>query len=519
MSQYLPIILVSAALAFVSTPATRWLAARWGAVAQPGIRRVHRSPVPLLGGIALYVGVTLAFVLFGQRDWLTEGIGILGGATLMFVVGLWDDRFGLPPRFKLGANIVAGLFLIGFGVQVQLFGFWPLDWAITLLWVVGITNAVNLMDNMDGLAAGITATGAAVFFGLAAAQGQGLVASLAAALFGSALGFLFYNFAPAVSFMGDAGAYPLGFLLAALAIKLEFKTLPLASTWMAPILVLGVLIFDTTLVTVSRLRRGLPISQGGSDHTSHRLVQLGLSRPRAVMTLYVAALALGAVAMLTITLPPWQANAVFGVAVIIGLAVLARLERVEPALAGDPPVVWVPGGGAAALEALPMLRGLSQDLIVLAAEPNTAAGPGLSRDDVATLLSALGDPPEAVGVVVARALSNDWPADVDVLQSALKLHGNWLIAGPATTAEVAAALKRARVVVFGPGDPGVNVAAVLAQAGLRDRLASNRRAVVLNASAQPSAAPGDPTPTHRLDAEIHRRLLRVAAKERKTSGD
>jgi UDP-GlcNAc:undecaprenyl-phosphate GlcNAc-1-phosphate transferase len=256
MSQYLPIILLSAALAFVVTPGTRWLAARWGAVAQPGVRRVHRSPVPLLGGIALYLGVTLAFVAFGQRDWMTEGIGILGGATLMFLTGLWDDRFGLSPRVKLGANLVAGLFLIGFGVQVRLFDVGPLDWMITLVWVVGITNAVNLMDNMDGLAAGITATGAAVFFGLAAAQGQGLVASLAAALFGSAMGFLFYNFAPAVSFMGDAGALPLGFLLAALAIQLEFRTLPLASTWMAPILWIGPHLASARAARVEPAARG-----------------------------------------------------------------------------------------------------------------------------------------------------------------------------------------------------------------------------------------------------------------------
>ncbi len=518
MSQYLPIILVSAALAFVATPATRWLAARWGAVAQPGIRRVHRSPVPLLGGIALYLGVTLAFVAFGRSDWLTEGLGILGGATLMFLTGLWDDRFGLSPRVKLGANVAAGLFLIAFGVQVRLFDFWPLDWAITLVWVVGITNAVNLMDNMDGLAAGITATGAAVFFGLAAAQGQGLVASLAAALFGSAVGFLFYNFAPAVSFMGDAGAYPLGFLLAALAIKLEFTTLPLASTWMAPILVLGVLIFDTTLVTVSRLRRGLPVSQGGSDHTSHRLVQLGLSRPRAVLTLYVAALALGALAFLTITLPPVAANAVFAVAVLMGLASLTALERVQPALAGDPAVVWLPGRGPDALTALPALTALTQDLTVLAADPRSGAA-ALSRADVIALLSALGDSPGATSLVVSRALSQDWADDLEEVQTALRLRGRLLVAGRSPTEDVEAALRRARVIVVGPGAAEEAASALLAGDGLSAILAENRRAVVLQAGGRVDGAPGVPVPIASLDSEIHQRLLGQAAKERKTLGD
>lgn len=512
MSQYLPIILVSAALAFAATPATRWLARRWGAVAQPGIRRVHRSPVPLLGGIALYFGVTLAFVLFGQRDWLTEGIGILGGATLMFLTGLWDDRFGLRPRVKLAANVVAGLFLIAFGVQVQLFDFWPVDWAITLLWVVGITNAVNLMDNMDGLAAGVTATGAAVFFGLAAAQGQGLVASLAAALFGSAVGFLFYNFAPAVSFMGDAGAYPLGFLLAALAIKLEFRELPLASTWMAPILVLGVLIFDTTLVTVSRLRRGLRVSQGGSDHTSHRLVQIGLSRPRAVLTLYVIALALGALATLTITLPPATANGVFGAALLFGLVALLGLERVEPALAGDPPIAWVPGAGPSALAALPALRGLSHNLNVLLAEP--ATGAGLPRADVAALLGALGDPPDAVAEIVERVLGPDWPADLGLLQAALRLRGRLVLMSDSD--EVVAELRRARVIVFGPGEPERNVAALLSQPRLRDALSANKRAVVLWAGPPASDMVGEPTGADQLEAVVQRHLLKRAARERKT---
>lgn len=514
MSQYLPIILLSAALAFVVTPGTRWLAARWGAVAQPGVRRVHRSPVPLLGGIALYLGVTLAFVAFGQRDWMTEGIGILGGATLMFLTGLWDDRFGLSPRVKLGANLVAGLFLIGFGVQVRLFDVGPLDWMITLVWVVGITNAVNLMDNMDGLAAGITATGAAVFFGLAAAQGQGLVASLAAALFGSAMGFLFYNFAPAVSFMGDAGALPLGFLLAALAIQLEFRTLPLASTWMAPILVLGVLIFDTTLVTVSRLRRGLPVSQGGSDHTSHRLVQLGLSRPRAVLTLYVAALALGALAFLTITLPPLQANLVFAAALAFGLAGLFWLERVEPALAGDPAVVWVPGAGPEALKALPVLRALSHDLTILLADPRLSAS-ALGRVDVAALLAGLGDAPEATGLIVSRALSDDWPTELDWLQAALRLQGHVVVANPDSAGDVAAALRRARVVVFGPGEPA-SCLAMWAADGLQGTLSENRRAVVVWAGPPIADAPGFPIALANLDTEIHQRLLGLAAKDSKT---
>jgi UDP-GlcNAc:undecaprenyl-phosphate GlcNAc-1-phosphate transferase len=237
MTQYLPIIIASGVLAFLATPLTRLLATRLGMVAQPGPRKVHRWPVPLLGGLAMYLALAISFIFFGNQIWLTEMIGILAGATLMFLVGLWDDRRGMPVWLKMLAQVMAVGCLLAVGIQVRLTGMWAIDWVITFVWVVGITNAVNLMDNMDGLAAGITAVGGAVFFVLAALEGQGLVASLAAALCGSAIGFLFYNTAPAVSFMGDSGAFMLGFVLAALGIKLKFAHYPLGATWMAPIVV------------------------------------------------------------------------------------------------------------------------------------------------------------------------------------------------------------------------------------------------------------------------------------------
>lgn len=235
MIQYLPVVIVSALLAFLATPLTRVLARRLGMLDQPGLRKGHRLPVPLLGGLAMYVGLAVAFLAFGSRAWLVEGVAILGGATLLFITGLWDDRFGLPVWVKFGAQIAAGVCVMAVGVQVHLLGGW-LDWVITLAWILVITNAVNFMDNMDGLAAGITAVAAVFFFVLAALEGQGLVASLAAAQFGAALGFLFYNFSPAISFMGDAGSFTLGFVLAVVGIKLRFIHYPLGSTWMAPLL-------------------------------------------------------------------------------------------------------------------------------------------------------------------------------------------------------------------------------------------------------------------------------------------
>src|SRR5688500_18237183 len=365
IAPYLPIILAAGLLAFLATPLTRLLARRLGMIDQPGLRKVHRSPVPLLGGVAMYVGLAVAFLAFGSRDWLAEGAAILGGATLLFVTGLWDDRFGLPVWMKFAAQIAAGVCVLAVGIQVHLLGGW-LDWLITLIWILVITNAVNFMDNMDGLAAGISAVAAVFFFVLAALEGQGLVASLAAAQFGAAVGFLFYNVAPAISFMGDAGAFTLGFVLAVVGIKLRFIHYPLGSTWMAPLLVLGMLLFDMGLVVVSRLRRGRSPFQGGSDHTSHRLVQLGLGAPRAVLTLYLGAVALGTAAILVTRLPVPAANTIFGVLVVLGVVTLLFFERIEPRLTGDPPLVVVPGGGGLA-EAVRVAADLSRDVVVLLA--------------------------------------------------------------------------------------------------------------------------------------------------------
>jgi UDP-GlcNAc:undecaprenyl-phosphate GlcNAc-1-phosphate transferase len=505
MSQFLPIIFAAFMLALAVTPATRWLASRVGMIDQPGVRKTHRSAVPLLGGMALYAGVTLAFVLFGRSDWLTEGIGILGGATLMFLTGLWDDRFGMPARIKFGASAVAALFMIAFGVQVRLFETPWLDWPITLLWVIGITHAVNLMDNMDGLAAGVTATAAAVFLGLAVTTGQGLVASLASALLGSALGFLFYNFAPATSFMGDAGALPLGFLLAALGIQLQFRELPLASTWMAPILVLGVLIFDTTLVTVSRLRRGRSPFQGGSDHTSHRLVQLGLSRPRAVLTLYVVALVLGASAVLLMRAEPLTANLIFAALITGGLATLWALDRVEPALAGDPPAVILAGASAEnTLTALHAVRSLSRDLSVVVSE-------AYPRRDMLTVLADLSPHPVAARLVLERTLGEDWSGDLRLIQTVLKGEGVVLLAE-----EAGPTLRRARLIVIAAGAHQV-VTQPVVRAALASTQPPGRRPVIawLGDPDDPDRA-GEALAPAQLARELGRRLLLQAAGERKT---
>jgi UDP-GlcNAc:undecaprenyl-phosphate GlcNAc-1-phosphate transferase len=299
MAQTFLIFLTALVFSILSVPVARRVALHTGVIDQPNARKVHAAPVPLLGGAAIYVGFMLALLLFGDRFYIRELIGIVLGATLVSLFGLADDRWGLHAYLKLGGQLLAGLVLLIGGTQVLLFPQYPwLNWAITLVWIVGITNALNLLDNMDGLSGGVTTVAAAFFLLLAAMSGQYLVGALAAALIGACIGFLRYNLNPATIFMGDTGSLFLGFLLAALAIKLRFPSNVPWVTWLVPVCVLALPIFDTTLVTVSRLRRGLnPLTAAGKDHVSHRLVALGLTRHEAVLTSYLISGACGMVAI------------------------------------------------------------------------------------------------------------------------------------------------------------------------------------------------------------------------------
>ena len=294
------LVFVSALLLVLgTTPIVRRVAGRLGVVDQPDSRRIHLAPVPLLGGVAIYVGFIVALLLFGEGWVLSQTVSILVGATIVSFLGIWDDRWGLRPVLKLVGQAAAATILVVSGVQVAFLPHPALNLAVTLVWILGITNAMNLLDNMDGLSGGVGAVAAAFFLLLAAWNGQYLVASLAAALLGVCIGFLVYNFNPATIFMGDAGSMFLGFILAVVGIKLRFPGRPDIITWMIPVVVLSLPIFDTTLVVFSRLRRGInPLTNPGRDHVSHRLVSLGLSQRQAVVSLYAICGALGVVGVL-----------------------------------------------------------------------------------------------------------------------------------------------------------------------------------------------------------------------------
>ena len=314
----------------------RALALRVGMVDLPGPRKVHLEPIPLLGGLAIYGGVLLGVLSLFQGEARAQIGAILAGATLIAAVGILDDRGWLHHQVKLfvGMPIAAGI-LLWSGIHAQVFSVLVggrignvLDAVLSVIWVVGITASFSILDHMDGLCAGIAAMASVFFAMLAYLNGQTLVSVLAAAVLGAATGFLRWNFKPAKIFMGDGGAMLLGFLMATLSLKLRLEHTTYFSAWIAPVLVLGATIFDTTLVTISRSRRGLlPFASPGKDHAAHRLANLGLGQRGAVLTMYLLGAISGSLAILVSYLPTKQALMVAALVVAAGLIGVALLER------------------------------------------------------------------------------------------------------------------------------------------------------------------------------------------------
>ncbi|CAA9291570.1 MAG: Undecaprenyl-phosphate alpha-N-acetylglucosaminyl 1-phosphate transferase [uncultured Chloroflexi bacterium] len=308
---YTAVFGVALAASLAGTPMARGLARRWGVLDQPSDRKVHRSPTPLLGGLAIYAAFWLTVLVVSRLEIAapdvflpatTRELGAIFIATLtLMAMGFVDDKYkhshgGVPPRIKLvGQLLAAGVAVLG-GLQFHVFGNQLADVPLTVLWIVGISNAVNFLDNMDGLSAGATAIASFFFALLAALNGQILVAMMALALTGACCGFLRYNFNPATVFMGDAGTLFMGFLLATIGLKLNVSG-PAWWSFVLVVVVLALPVFDTSLVTAHRLAKRRRLAQGGKDHTSHRLVKLGLAHRQAVLVLYGASFAAGTLAL------------------------------------------------------------------------------------------------------------------------------------------------------------------------------------------------------------------------------
>jgi len=328
MTIYFLVFAGALVLAIGVTPIAKWLAPRMGVMDIPEARKIHHQPVPRMGGVAIYLAVIVAAFVLGERYNFTQFGGILVGATGVSFMGLVDDRWGLRPLVKMLGQTLAALLLYASGIYVGTFHSPVLDLVTTVLWIGYITNAVNFLDNMDGLASGISAIAATFFALMCSFSGQYLVGALSIAVLGACLGFLFYNLNPASIFMGDSGALFLGFILAAIGIKLRFPDNVTFVTWMVPVLVMGLPIFDTALVITSRLQRRLnPATTPGRDHVSHRLVAAGLTQREAVLTLYVVSFVLGLLAVFVTQASVLEGYIVGGLVALAGLCGLWRLER------------------------------------------------------------------------------------------------------------------------------------------------------------------------------------------------
>jgi UDP-GlcNAc:undecaprenyl-phosphate GlcNAc-1-phosphate transferase len=328
MTVYMLVFAGALVLAIGITPLARWLAPWVGVIDRPEARKIHRRPVPRMGGVAIYLAVIAAAFILGERYNFTQFGSILIGATGVSFMGLIDDRWGLRPLVKILGQTLAALMLYASGIYVGLFRDPILNLITTVLWIGYITNAVNFLDNMDGLAGGVAAIAAAFFALMCSFSGQYLVGALSIAVLGACLGFLFYNLNPASIFMGDSGALFLGFILAAIGIKLRFPDNVDFVTWMVPVLVMGLPIFDTTLVIISRLRRRLnPATTPGQDHSSHRLVAAGMTRREAVLTLYVVSFILGLLATFVTRASILEGYIASGLVALAGIYGLWRLER------------------------------------------------------------------------------------------------------------------------------------------------------------------------------------------------
>ncbi|HNA89824.1 MAG TPA: MraY family glycosyltransferase [Anaerolineales bacterium] len=336
--------LVSLILSLVAGIPVLRLAERFDLMDMPGAaaHKTHAHPTPLAGGILLVVVFGIIALLF--RAWVqTEILVILAGAFVVFLFGLWDDKKGLSAIPKLIGQSLAAILLISFGVKVQFMtalaeaGYIPqmladvLNFTVTMLWVVGITNAINLIDSMDGIVAGFGVIAAAFFVGATQVSSQGSISFWAAALLGTCGGLYFWNSIKAKFFLGDSGAQTIGFILASLGIMYNPLYRSPESSWIVPILILAYPIFDTSLVTLSRIRRRQAVGIGRRDHTYHRLIAIGMKPRLAVSSVHAASLIISGLAFSSLYMSPLVALIIFFAIILIGIILLIWLER-KPSL-------------------------------------------------------------------------------------------------------------------------------------------------------------------------------------------
>ena len=335
------VFVVALIISYILTPCAKRLACKLGAVDVPrDNRRVHKKPIPSLGGIAIYISFIITVVIFAtfnkNINLNNEFKGILLGATLILATGIVDDIKQIPAVYKLAVQIFAALVAVYCGVTIDFIKFplantesglvflKALRIPMTVFWIIGITNTVNLIDGLDGLAAGVATIASLSLAAVAYNVGQYNVAILLAILAGASLGFLPYNFNPAQIFMGDAGSLVIGYLLATISVEGVIKSATTIAV-AVPVLALGVPVFDTTFAIIRRLINKRPIMEADKGHLHHRLLEYGLSQKQTVLTLYIISSVLGISSIIVADIAKTFAYLLIG---IISILVLYGAHRI-----------------------------------------------------------------------------------------------------------------------------------------------------------------------------------------------
>ncbi|MFC1478640.1 MraY family glycosyltransferase [Candidatus Margulisiibacteriota bacterium] len=338
MLTYLDLFLISFIIALVLTPIIQHISFYIGAIDKPNKRKVHAEPIARLGGVAIFIGFLAAILIKGQVD--RTLFGIILGSCILLTVGLMDDirRKGLFAPIKLIGQVLAAWIVVHYyGVRIEMFsspfgdGLFSLGWVsepLSILWIVGITNTINLIDGLDGLAAGVGSIAAFTLFLTAIILGRFDAAVLLIALLGASLGFLRYNFSPASIFMGDTGSTFLGYILAVASIIGVLKSA--ASLALAiPILALGIPIFDTLSAIFRRLSRKQHIFKPDSEHIHHRLLLSGFTHKQAVLLIYFASILLSMGALLVAVVKgPWLVVTFLAICLLIIIGAITIKQKI-----------------------------------------------------------------------------------------------------------------------------------------------------------------------------------------------
>lgn len=328
------VFIATTLLSYFLAPVLAKIAFTTGYLDHPKSNKVHAHPTPLLGGLAIYLAFIVGLIMTSGFNEIHRFYSIFAGSTLLLIIGLVDDRMGMMPELKLLAQVLAAMVVVKSGVRIEFMDNYYIGLILTYIWIVGITNSFNLLDNMNGLSAGIAVIAAAFFGVIMWTSHQLEMAFVSFALAGSCLGFLKNNFPRARIFMGDTGSLVIGFTLSVVAIMGSWSTRFLTTSLAMPVIILAYPIFDTTLVTVMRIREGRSIFQGGKDHSSHRLALLGLKKKRAVLVIYGICIALGLSAIVIQRVSLKSAIAVMALVLASMFALGVRLSVVKSTRVG-----------------------------------------------------------------------------------------------------------------------------------------------------------------------------------------